>query len=97
MPSALKIGMQEQGLDLECQGQVPMRQHVLQSPLEAVRGRFGSNGPTAAFRIQGVVAILQGMHIHPALSEVVEEAFGYLMSPEAYHHLMSEEYGLPIS
>jgi len=28
------------------------------------------------------------MHIHPALSEVVQRAFGSIMSPKEYHHLL---------
>ncbi len=32
--------------------------------------------------------IMRGMHIHPALSEVVEKAFHDLMPPEHYHHVL---------
>jgi dihydrolipoamide dehydrogenase len=32
--------------------------------------------------------ITQGMHIHQALSEVVERAFYSLMPPEHYHHVL---------
>jgi mycothione reductase len=32
--------------------------------------------------------IIQGMHIHPALSEVVQRAFYSLMPPEHYHHVL---------
>ena len=35
--------------------------------------------------IDAVLPITDGMHIHPALSEVVERAAGNLMSPAAYH------------
>ncbi len=38
--------------------------------------------------------ILAGMHIHPALSEVVERAFRSLMPPEHYHHTL-HYYKLP--
>ncbi|UCC33939.1 MAG: FAD-dependent oxidoreductase, partial [Candidatus Bathyarchaeota archaeon] len=34
---------------------------------------------------QSAVPIIEGMHIHPALNEVVERAFRSLMSPERYH------------
>jgi mycothione reductase len=39
--------------------------------------------------------IFDGMHIHPALSEVVERAFRSLLPPEHYHHILGY-YGLPI-
>ena len=56
-------------------------------------------GPYASILIQEVVnlmytkeenpePIIQGMHIHPALSEVVQRAFYSLMPPEHYHHLL---------
>lgn len=56
-------------------------------------------GPQASILIQEVVnlmyteeesaaAIIQGMHIHPALSEVVQKAFYSLIPPEHYHHLL---------
>ncbi len=35
---------------------------------------------------RGAKPIVNGMHIHPALNEVVERAFRSLMSPEQYHH-----------
>lgn len=38
--------------------------------------------------------LLDSMHIHPALSEVVERAFRSLMPPEHYHHILSH-YNLP--
>jgi dihydrolipoamide dehydrogenase len=38
--------------------------------------------------------ILDSMHIHPALSEVVERAFRSLMPPEHYHHLIEQHYKL---
>lgn len=37
---------------------------------------------------QSATPILESMHIHPALSEVVERAFRSLMPPEHYHHLL---------
>jgi len=42
---------------------------------------------------QSAKPILDGMHIHPALSEVVNRAFSSLMSLEHYHHLI-EHYKL---
>jgi mycothione reductase len=39
--------------------------------------------------------ILDGMHIHPALSEVVERAFRSLMPPEHYHHTL-QHYNLSV-
>jgi len=39
---------------------------------------------------QSALPIIYGMHIHPALSEVVERAFDSLMSPSQYHHLVGE-------
>jgi mycothione reductase len=39
--------------------------------------------------------IFDGMHIHPALSEVVERAFRSLVPPEHYHHVLGH-YGLAI-
>lgn len=35
---------------------------------------------------QSAIPITRGMHIHPALSEVVERAFRSLISPDHYHH-----------
>jgi dihydrolipoamide dehydrogenase len=37
---------------------------------------------------QSATPILESIHIHPALSEVVERAFRSLMPPEHYHHLL---------
>jgi mycothione reductase len=64
-------------------------------------------GPHASVLIQEVVAamytqagsvssIYQAMHIHPALSEVVERAAGALVPLEHYHHML-REYGLEAS
>jgi dihydrolipoamide dehydrogenase len=41
---------------------------------------------------QSAMPIISGMHIHPALSEVVERAFGGLMEPDDYHHVAEEHY-----
>ncbi len=38
--------------------------------------------------------LLDSMHIHPALSEVVDRAFRSLMPPEHYHHLIEHHYKL---
>ncbi|MDH5783057.1 MAG: dihydrolipoyl dehydrogenase [Candidatus Bathyarchaeota archaeon] len=56
-------------------------------------------GPHASVLIQEIInlmytpeqsakPIITGMHIHPALNEVVERAFRSLMSPERYHQLI---------
>ena len=63
-------------------------------------------GPQASVLIQEVINLMyteegsaypmfEAMHIHPALSEVVERAFGSLMPPKHYHHVLVEHYGLP--
>jgi mycothione reductase len=44
---------------------------------------------------QSAVPIVNGMHIHPALTEVVERAFQNLMEPRQYHHVIEEHYRLP--
>jgi len=62
-------------------------------------------GPHASILIQEIVnlmytpeqsakPIIRGMHIHPALSEVVEKAFHSLMPPEVYHHVIEHHYQL---
>ncbi len=38
--------------------------------------------------------IVEGMHIHPALSEVVDKSFQNLMLPEQYHHMLTDPYNL---
>ncbi len=38
--------------------------------------------------------IFDGMHIHPALNEVVERAFHSLMPPKQYHHVIEQHYEL---
>ncbi|HLB70894.1 MAG TPA: dihydrolipoyl dehydrogenase [Candidatus Methanoperedens sp.] len=56
-------------------------------------------GPYASILVQEIVNLMythdqsadpvrQGMHIHPALSEVVDRAFSSLMSPALYHHTL---------
>lgn len=56
-------------------------------------------GPCASVLIQEIInlmytpeqsaePIINGMHIHPALNEVVERAFRSLMTPEDYHQLI---------
>lgn len=63
-------------------------------------------GPQASVLIQEVINLMytedrsaypmfEAMHIHPALSEVVERAFGSLMPPSHYHHVLVEHFGLP--
>ncbi len=58
-------------------------------------------GPQASILIQEIITLMytpaqdsspitEGMHIHPALSEVVERAFESLMSPAHYHHVLKE-------
>src|SRR5215208_958164 len=63
-------------------------------------------GPHASVLIQEIVnimytqhertmkPILSAMHIHPALSEVVQRSVSSLMSSQQYHHLITEHYGL---
>jgi mycothione reductase len=38
----------------------------------------------------------EAMHIHPALNEVVANAFQTLMIPDQYHHYLEEHSGLPL-
>jgi mycothione reductase len=65
-------------------------------------------GPQASVLIQEIInlmytpeesaePIINGMHIHPALSEVVERAFHSLMLPEQYHHIIKGHYGPPVN
>jgi mycothione reductase len=63
-------------------------------------------GPYASVLIQEIVdivytqhertvkPILNAMHIHPALSEVVQGSVSSLMPSQQYHHLITEHYGL---
>jgi dihydrolipoamide dehydrogenase len=61
-------------------------------------------GPEASVLIQEIINLMytnnrsvdpvrEGMHIHPALSEVVERACLSLMPPEHYHHRMEHALG----
>jgi len=63
-------------------------------------------GPEASVVIQEIVnlmytaersaePLMSAMHIHPALPEVVARAFGSLVTPEQYHHIIEEHFGLP--
>jgi mycothione reductase len=62
-------------------------------------------GPYASILIQEVIdlmytadqsarPVMEAMHIHPSLSEVVQRAFGSLTDPDEYHHLLEHHYGL---
>jgi len=64
-------------------------------------------GPHASVLIQEIInlmytpkqsaePIIRGMHIHPALSEVVQRAFGSFAPPEVYHHVLEHHYELPL-
>lgn len=43
-------------------------------------------------RTQSAEPLMAAMHIHPALSEVVARAFGSLVPPKEYHHII-EHFG----
>jgi len=56
-------------------------------------------GPYASILIQEIINLMytpdqsartmqDAIHIHPSLSEVVQRAFGSLMSPKEYHHML---------
>jgi dihydrolipoamide dehydrogenase len=62
-------------------------------------------GPNASVLIQEIISlmytptqsaepIIDGMHIHPSLSEVVQRAVASRMPVDQYHHMMEEHYGL---
>jgi len=64
-------------------------------------------GPHASVLIQEIInliytheqsagPIIQAMHIHPALSEVVQKAVDALAPPEVYHHVLEHHYQLPL-
>jgi dihydrolipoamide dehydrogenase len=64
-------------------------------------------GPYASVLVQEIInimytptlsakPIIAGMHIYPALSEVVQRAFRSLMPPAQYHHVIEEHFGLPM-
>jgi dihydrolipoamide dehydrogenase len=63
-------------------------------------------GPSASILIQEIITLMyspeqsalpikQGMHIHPALTEVVERAFSSLMPTDNYHQVLEEHFKLP--
>jgi len=65
-------------------------------------------GPQASVLIQEIInlmytknqssePLIEAMHIHPALSEVVDRAFRSLRSIEQYHHQLQDHLGLPTS
>jgi len=65
-------------------------------------------GPSASILIQEIIdvmysngqtfsPIVEAMHIHPAMSEVVERAFRSLMTPEQYHHVIEHHLNLPMA
>ena len=45
---------------------------------------------------QSALPMVRAMHIHPSLSEVVQRAFGSLMTPEEYHHMLGHDHHHPI-
>jgi mycothione reductase len=60
-------------------------------------------GPYASILIQEIInlmyterqdarPLMESMHIHPSMSEVVDRAFGSLMEPREYHHMMGHEH-----
>ena len=60
-------------------------------------------GPYASILIQEIINLMytpdqsakpltSGMHIHPALNEVVARAFGALMTPDQYNHMLQHEH-----
>ncbi len=62
-------------------------------------------GPEASVLIHEIIPLMytpegsfrpirDSMHIHPALSEVVDRAFQSLMPPEQYHHMMEHSHEL---
>jgi mycothione reductase len=64
-------------------------------------------GPNASTLIQEVINLmytpsqnaypmLDAMHIHPALSEVVQKAFDELAPPDVYHHILEHHYEIQL-
>jgi dihydrolipoamide dehydrogenase len=64
-------------------------------------------GPQASVLIQEVINLmytpsqntypmLDAMHIHPALSEVVQKAFDELAPPDVYHHVLEHHYEIKL-
>jgi dihydrolipoamide dehydrogenase len=62
-------------------------------------------GPDASILIHEIIPLMytheqnarpitDSMHVHPALSEVIDRAFRSLMPPEHYHHLIEHHYKL---
>jgi len=62
-------------------------------------------GPSASILIQEIInlmyteeqdarPLMDSMHIHPSMSEVVDRAFGSLMEPSEYHHFLEHEHRL---
>jgi dihydrolipoamide dehydrogenase len=45
---------------------------------------------------QSAQPMFNAMHIHPALTEVVQRAFQSLMPAEEYYHLLEHHYHLPL-
>jgi len=45
---------------------------------------------------QNAMPLMQAMHIHPALSEVVQKAFDALAPPQVYHHVLEHHFGLQV-
>ena len=65
-------------------------------------------GPQASILIQEIInlmytksqsaePLMQSIHIHPALSEVVDRAFRSLRTVDQYHHLLQDHLDLPFS
>lgn len=65
-------------------------------------------GPQASVLIQEIInlmytknqssePLMEAMHIHPALPEVVDRAFRSLRTIDQYHHLLQDHLNLPIS
>ena len=59
-------------------------------------------GPNASILIQEIInlmytesqdarPLMDSMHIHPSMSEVVDRAFSSLMEPREYHHMLEHE------
>jgi len=64
-------------------------------------------GPYASIMIQEIInlmyteeqdarPLMDSMHIHPSITEVVDRAFGHLMEPHEYHHLLKHELPLAV-
>jgi mycothione reductase len=75
---------------------------IIESATERILGAH-IVGPQASVLIHEIIPLMntekgslkpiqEMMHIHPALSEVVERAFQSLMPPEHYHHMMKHSH-----